>query len=90
MIGNRAFKAKTTEPAIGEIEMNFLAQSPLRPNAEAVADQQHPDHQLGVDRGASCRGIIGFEGFSRRAEIENRVDPAQQMIARNMAFEPKS
>ena len=51
MIGNRAFKTKATEPAIGEIEMNFLAQSPLRPDAEAVTDQQHPDHQFGVDRG---------------------------------------
>ena len=89
MIGNRAFKTKATEPAIGEIEINFLAQPPLRPDAEAVADQQHPDHQLGVDRGASGRGIIAFEGFSGRAKIKNRIDHAQQMIARNMAFEPK-
>jgi hypothetical protein len=30
MIGNRAFKTNTAKPATGEIEMNFLAQSPLR------------------------------------------------------------
>jgi hypothetical protein len=30
MIGNRAFKTNTAKPAKGEIEMNFLAQSPLR------------------------------------------------------------
>jgi hypothetical protein len=29
--------------------MNLFAQSPLRTDAEAVADDQHPDHQLGID-----------------------------------------
>jgi len=27
----------------------FLAQPALGANAEAIADNQHPDHQLGID-----------------------------------------
>jgi hypothetical protein len=30
--------------------VNLIAQTPLRSNAEAVTDQQHPDHQLGINR----------------------------------------
>jgi hypothetical protein len=32
-----AVQAKTAEPAVGEIEMNFFAQAPLRPDGEAIA-----------------------------------------------------
>src|SRR6202007_814080 len=38
------------KPPIGQIEVDLIAQAPLRSNAEAVADQEHPDHQLGIDR----------------------------------------
>ena len=51
MIGDVAVEPQPTKPAIGQIEVDLLAQPPLRANAEAVADDQHPDHQLGIDRG---------------------------------------
>ena len=49
MIRHRSIEAEAAEPAVGEIEVNLVAQSPLGPDAEAVADDQHPDHQLGID-----------------------------------------
>ena len=35
---------------IGEIQENLLAQPPLRSGAVAVADQQHPYEQFGINR----------------------------------------
>ena len=53
MIGHIAFQPQAAEPAIGKIEMNLLAQATLGADAVAVADDQHPDHQFGIDRGAA-------------------------------------
>src|SRR6188472_1407939 len=50
MIRNLAVETQATEPAVGQIEVNFLAQPTLGTNAQAVADDEHPDHQLGIDR----------------------------------------
>src|SRR5260370_42224299 len=41
--GNRAIHAKTANPAVGQIQVKFLASPPLRADAAAVADNQHPD-----------------------------------------------
>ena len=51
MIGNLAVEAQPAEPAIGQIAVNLLAQPTLRTDAEAIADDQHSDDQLGIDRG---------------------------------------
>src|SRR5450432_334431 len=50
MIGDIGIKAQSTKPAIGQMEMDLLAQATLRTNAEAIADNEHPDHQLRIDR----------------------------------------
>src|SRR4029450_1113994 len=47
VIGDSAVEPEPTEPSIGQIEMNLLAQPPLRTYAEAVAYDEHSDHQLG-------------------------------------------
>src|SRR5580765_3828595 len=66
--------------------MNFVAQAPLRPNTEAVTDQEHPDHQLRVDRGASCVAVETSEVAAKLAEIEEPIDASQQMIGRYVCF----
>ena len=43
-------QTQLTEPAVRQIEVNFLAEPPLRADAEAIADQQHLDHQRRIDR----------------------------------------
>ena len=37
--------------------MHLLAEAPFRPNAQAIADEEHPDHQLGIDRWSSQRAV---------------------------------
>ncbi|MCP2082227.1 UNVERIFIED_ORG: hypothetical protein J2W74_003413 [Methylorubrum zatmanii] len=49
MVQHPAVEPEPAEPAVGNIEMDLLAQAPLGANAEAVADEQHADHQLGVE-----------------------------------------
>jgi hypothetical protein len=58
MVRHCRFEAKPAEPPVGEVEPDLVAQSPLGPDRIAVADQQHPDHQLRIYRGGSrsrCR-----------------------------------
>src|SRR6185295_247964 len=59
MIGDVGIEPQSTEPAIGQIEMDLLAQPTLRTNAEAIADDEHPDHQLRVNRGPPHVAIVG-------------------------------
>jgi hypothetical protein len=40
MVGHFTVEAQLAEPAIGEIEVNFLAEPPLRPDTKAIADQE--------------------------------------------------
>jgi hypothetical protein len=42
MVRHIAIEAKATEPAVCQIEMDLIAQPPLRADAEAIADDQHP------------------------------------------------
>jgi len=53
MIRHVALKSDPAKPAIGEIEMHLFAQPALGTDPHDVADDQHPDHQLGIDRGAA-------------------------------------
>jgi hypothetical protein len=60
VIRDGAFQPKPEKPAIGEVQMHLLAQATFGPDAEAVADDQHPDHQLRVDRGATRVAVKGL------------------------------
>ena len=61
MVGHVAIEAEPAEPAIGQVQMNLLAQPPLGADAEAVADDQHPDHQLGINRGPADLAVEGAQ-----------------------------
>jgi type IV secretory pathway VirJ component len=57
----------------------------LRADAEAVANQQHADDQLGINRGPVCRAV---EAGQMLTQFE-AVDVPQQVIAGPMVFEPE-
>ncbi len=57
MVGHIAIEPKPAKPPISQIEVDFLAQAPLGANAEAVADDEHPDHQLRIDRWPPKRAV---------------------------------
>jgi hypothetical protein len=50
MVRHLTVEPQSTEPSVSQIEVHFLTKAPLRADAKAVADNQHPDRQFGIDR----------------------------------------
>ncbi len=87
MMGNLVLQTQAAEPAVGQVHLHLLAQAPLRADRIAVADQQHPHHQLGTDRRAAQVAVMGPHLAAQPAQVQNRIDPPQQMIGRNHVLE---
>lgn len=75
--GHLAFEAKPAEPAVGQIEMHLLDQPPLRTDAVDVTDQEHADHQFGIERWAAHGAVISSELLPYVAQINYFGDLAQ-------------
>ena len=87
MVRHRILETQSTEPAVGQIEVNLFAQPPLGTNAEAVTHDQHPDHQLRIDRRPTGVAVERREMAAQLAKIEESINPAQQVIGRNVIVE---
>ena len=59
MVRNLVFDAQAAKPAVRQIDLDLATEQTLRPQAEGVAEDQHPDHQNRIDRGAAERRIMG-------------------------------
>src|SRR3546814_15958085 len=70
MVWHLPVQPKAAEPAIGKVEMDFFAKPSFRPDAHAIAHDQHPHHQLGIDRRATCAAV---ERLQLRRSEERRV-----------------
>jgi hypothetical protein len=57
MIGHIAVEPEPAEPPVRQIEVDLFAEAPLGADTEAIPDDQHPDHQLGIDRWSSQRAV---------------------------------
>src|ERR1700733_3800802 len=57
MIGDVAVESEPAEPPVRQIEVDLFAEAPFRADTEAVADDQYPDHQLGINRWSSQRAV---------------------------------
>src|SRR5450432_4052313 len=90
MVGNVAVETQAAKPSVGQIEVNFLTQPPLGANAEAVVDDQHPDHQLRIDRGASDIAVKKSKMRPDVRKIDEPVDLAQDVIDGNMPLQAKA
>lgn len=83
VIRRAAVEPEPTEPAVGQVQTHLLAQATLGADAEAIADQQHPDHSLRIDRGAAhlaverrqmgceARGVSLFEPPPSLADMDH-------------------
>jgi hypothetical protein len=87
VIRQLALQAQAAEPAIGQVQKHFLAEPALRANAEAIADEQHPDHQLRVDRRTSDLAVEGPQVSAHAGQVDEPIDRTQQVIGRNVPFE---
>src|SRR5271169_3493003 len=67
--------------------MDLLAQTALRADAHAIADDQHPDHQFRIDRRTSGAAIVWPQCRTDRPQIEKAIDAAQQVVNGDMIIE---
>ena len=88
---NLVVEVELAEPPIRQMQLDFLAEPALRADAVAVADDEHPDHQLGIDRRTADVAVVGLQLLVQVGERHRHehVDPAQQMVLGNAIFEPE-
>src|SRR6202042_982183 len=90
MIGGVAVEPQATEPAVRQIEVDLVAQPPFGANAEAVADNEHPDHQLRIDRRATRLAVVRLQMRSNLRKVDEPVDPEKQVIVGDMPLKAKA
>jgi hypothetical protein len=60
-----------------------------RTNSIAVSDDEHPDHELGIDRRSTKLAVKGFQLDAKLSQYPRhaRIDTAQEMAHWNAPFE---
>jgi hypothetical protein len=89
VIRNRISQVEATKSAVSQIQMNLIAEPPLRPDAKTITDQQHPDHQLRINRRTPLVAVVWRQESANLGQIQKVVDLAQKVIAWNMIFNRK-
>jgi hypothetical protein len=56
-------EVELAKPAVRKVQLNFLSEPALRPNAIAIADDERPDHQLGMNGRAADIAVEGLQPF---------------------------
>src|SRR5919109_105370 len=82
-------KPESAEPAIRQVQVNFLAEPPLRANTEAIADDEHPNHQLRINRRPTNLTVKRRQLAPHPVELDKPVDRSQYMLRWHMTFERK-
>src|SRR6267154_97255 len=89
VVGNLVVEIEAAEPAVGEVQLDLLAQLPLEAKAVAVTDDEHPDHQLRVDRRPADLAVEGFQLLPKLSQYPGYgwIDAAKKMMLRNTPLE---
>jgi hypothetical protein len=90
VIGHSPVKAEATEPAIRKVQMDLVTQPPFRTDAHHIAHDQHPQHQLRIDRGSACIAVKGLQPLANIAEFNEPVNRPQHVVTRNMPLETEA
>ncbi len=67
--------------------MNLVAKATLGPDAHAVADDQHADHQLRIDRGSAHMAVKRPQPLAQISEVQVTVDAPEQVIGGDVLVE---
>jgi hypothetical protein len=54
---------------------------------QAVAHQQHPDHQLGIDRGPADRTVKRGQVRAHALQVHEAIHGAEQMVLGNVPLQ---
>src|ERR1700743_990236 len=89
MIRDSVLDTELAEPPIGEVHLHFTAEQPLRADREDIPHDQHPDHQLWIDRWATHGRIMRSKFAAKPRQIQSGVDLPHQMVFGNRVAEMK-
>src|ERR1700731_3102554 len=89
MARDGVFDAEFAEPAIGEVHLYLTTDQPLRADRKDIPHDQHPDHQLRIDRRATHGRIMRCKFTAKPGKIENSIDLPHQMIFGDRVVEMK-
>src|SRR5579864_2530030 len=83
MVRDPVFEREPAKPAIGQVHLNVATQCPLRADREHVADDQHPDHELRINRRPTKLRIERSQLRVYPRQVENAGNPPYRVIAGN-------
>ena len=64
------------------MQLDFLGKPAFPPQSIAVPDNQHPDHQFGIDRWPAYLAVIGIELLMhiRERRRHEYIDASEQVV----------
>jgi hypothetical protein len=74
MVRTLIVEIELAKAAVCKVQRHLLAQRALMTNAIAATDQQHPDHQLGIDRGSTDNTVERRQILPNLFKIHEPVD----------------
>jgi hypothetical protein len=86
VIGDGSIQTQTAKPAVGQIEVDFVTEAPFRSDTEAIADQEHPDHQLRIDRGPPDVAVERRQLPPQVLKVDEPIDRPQEMVGWDVPF----
>src|SRR5215510_494334 len=89
VVGDLVLDAQAAEPPVRQVDLNLTTEQPLRADGKNVADDEHPDHQQGVNRRAAEGRVVRRKLTADPGQIEHASDPAHQVIVRYHLIEPE-
>jgi hypothetical protein len=87
VVRHGAVETEPAKPPISEVQVDLVAEPPLRPEPEAIAYNQHPDHQLRVDRRPACLAVERRQLPPQLSQVHKAVYGPEQVVGRHMAIE---
>ncbi len=87
VVGDGIRQVEPAEPATGEVQLDRVAEPPLRADTHDIADEQHPDHQLRVNRGPADGAVERRQIMPDTRQIDEAIHPPQQMVGWHMRLE---
>lgn len=75
MMWDLVIEIELAEPAKGKVQFDLLDEPALRADAVTVADDEHPHHELGIDRRPTNLAVVRTGRFLGWLVKEKRVTP---------------
>src|SRR5579864_2824932 len=88
MVGHLVIEPEAAKPAIRQVQMDLFAQAPFGSDTHAISHDQHPDHQLRVDRWPTHAAVEPLQLDTDASKIEKAVNTRAASDRREHGHQP--